>query len=163
MATKASFAPEEWTLLLQSPMVAGVIVSAADPNGLFGMLKESFAAGGALAQARADVGASPLVQAVAAGFATAEGRAAARDGVKARLAGGTPGEVKARSLEALRRVAALLAAKAPEDAAAFKAWLTGVARRVAEAAQGGGSLGFGGVPVSGVEKATLAEIDAALA
>ena len=99
MATKASFTPEEWTLLLQSPMVAGVIVSAADPNGLFGMLKESFAAGGALVQAKTDVGSSPLVKAVASDFTTAEGRAAARDGVKARLAHGTPGEVKARSLE----------------------------------------------------------------
>ncbi len=163
MATKADFTPEEWTLLLQSPMVAGVIVSAADPNGLFGMLKESFAAGGALVRARADVGASPLVRAVAADFATAEGRAAARDGVKARLARGTPGEVKARSLATLRQVSMLLAAKAPEDAAAFKAWLTGVARRVAEAAKEGGFPGFGGAPVSDIEKATLAEIDAALA
>ena len=74
MATKASFTPEEWALLLQSPMVAGMIVSAADPSGLFGMLKESFAAGGALVLAKADVGASPLVKAVAADFATAEGR-----------------------------------------------------------------------------------------
>jgi hypothetical protein len=163
MATKASFTPEEWTLLLQSPMVAGMVVSAADPSGLFGMLKESFAAGGALVQAKADVGASPLVKAVAADFATAEGRVAARDGVKARLAGGTPGEVKARSLATLRQVSMLLAAKAPEDAPAFKAWLTGVARRVAEAAGEGGFLGFGGVPVSDAEKATLAEIDAALA
>ncbi len=163
MATKASFTPEEWTLLLQSPMVAGMVVSAADPGGLFGMLKESFAAGGALVQAKADVGASPLVKAVAADFATAEGRTAARDGVKARLARGTPGEVKARSLATLRQVSMLLAAKAPEDAPAFKAWLTGVARRVAEAAKEGGFPGFSGAPVSDIEKATLAEINAALA
>ncbi len=163
MATKAGFTPEDWTLLLQSPMVAGMVVSAADPGGLFGMLKESFAAGGALVRARAGMGSSPLVQAVAADFATAVGRAAARDGVKARLAGSTPGEVKARSLATLRQVAALLAAKAPEDAAAFKAWLAGTARRVAEAAGEGGFPGFGGAPVSDIEKATLAEIDAALA
>jgi hypothetical protein len=163
MATKASFTPEEWILLLQSPMVAGMIVSAADPNGLFGLLKESFAAGGALVQANADLGSNPLVKAVAADFTTAEGRTAARDGVKARLARGTPGEVKARSLETLRQVAALLAAKAPEDAVAFKAWLTDTAQRVAGAANEGGFLGFGGVPISDIEKATLAEIKTALA
>ena len=63
----------------------------------------------------------------------------------------------------MRQVAALLATKAPEDAAAFKAWLTGTAQRVAEAANEGGFLGFGGVPVSDIEKATLAEIRTALA
>jgi hypothetical protein len=59
-------------------------------------------------------------------------------------------------------VAALLDGKAPEDAAAFKAWLEDLARRVAEAAKEGGFLGFGGVQVSAAEQATLTEISAAL-
>ena len=44
----------------------------------------------------------------------------------------------------------------------FKAWLTDTAQRVAEAANEGGFLGFGGVPISDIEKATLAEIVTAL-
>ena len=45
MADKSSFTPEEWTQLLEAPMMAGMAVSAAEPSGLFGMLKESFATG----------------------------------------------------------------------------------------------------------------------
>ena len=52
--------------------------------------------------------------------------------------------------------------KAPEDAAAFKVWLLQVAQKAAEAGTEGGFLGFGGVAVSDAEKATLAEISAAL-
>ena len=162
MATKASFTTEEWTLLLESPMMAGMAVSAAEPSGLFGMLKESFATGSALAAAKIDAAANGLVKAVAAEFGTAEGRAAARDGIKASLAGGSAGDIKARATETLRQVAALLAAKAPEDAAAFKAWLAEISRHVADSAREGGFLGFGGVQVSDAEKATLAEIAAAL-
>jgi hypothetical protein len=43
MATKADFTPDEWKLLLQSPLIAGVAISAADPSGLIGMMRESMA------------------------------------------------------------------------------------------------------------------------
>ena len=58
--------------------------------------------------------------------------------------------------------AGILDEKAPEDAAAFKVWLLQVAQKAAEAGTEGGFLGFGGVAVSDAEKATLAEISAAL-
>jgi hypothetical protein len=67
-----------------------------------------------------------------------------------------------RAVEALRQISALIETKAPEDAPAFKVWLRQISQRVAEAAKEGGFLGFGGVPVSEAEKATLAEISAAL-
>lgn len=163
MASKASFTPEEWTSLLEAPMMAGMAISAAEPSGLFGMLKESFATGRLLLEATSDVGANELVKAVAADYGTADGRKAASEGLRARLGGGKPGEIKANALAALREVAALLAAKAPEDAPAFKAWLEQISQRVAEASKEGGFLGFGGVQVSEAEKATLAEVAAALA
>ncbi len=162
MASKASFTPQEWVLLLQSPMMAGMAVSAAEPNGLFGMLQESFATGKLLVQATSDTAANELVRAVAADYATAEGRKAASEGLKAKLGGGRPGDIKAKALDALRQAAALVTAKAPGDAAAYKAWLAQISRNVAEAANEGGFLGFGGVPVSEAEKATLAEISTAL-
>jgi hypothetical protein len=59
-------------------------------------------------------------------------------------------------------VSALLDAKGPGDAAAFKSWLQSIAQHTAEAAKEGGFLGFGGVQVSEAETATLAEIRAAL-
>ena len=52
--------------------------------------------------------------------------------------------------------------KAPGDAAAFKGWLRQISQHVAEAATEDGFLGFGRVPVSEGEKATLTEISHAL-
>ena len=162
MANKTSFSAEEWQQLLASPMVSAMAVTAADPSGLFGLVKEGFAASGALASARSDAAANPLIKAVVAELETSEGRTAARDYLKTQFAGSQAASVKPNAIEALRKVSALLDAKAPEDAAAFKAWLRATAQRVAEAAKEGGFLGFGGVQVSEVEKATLTEISAAL-
>ena len=57
---------------------------------------------------------------------------------------------------------AILDAREPADAAAFKAWLFSVSQKVAEAASEGGFLGFGGVQVSDAERATLDDIAKAL-
>jgi hypothetical protein len=162
MATKASFASEEWRKLIESPLLAATAVTAADPSGLVGLVQEGFAASRALAEAKADAGSSELMKAVIADLETKEGRESVRESLKATLAGGHARDIKPQAIATLREVAALLDAKAPEDAPAFKAWLAVLAERVAEAAKEGGFLGFGGVQVSDAEKATLAEIDAAL-
>ena len=163
MADKTTFTREEWTLLLESPMMAGMAITAADPSGLWGLLKESFAGGSALAKVMADPGANPLVKALANDFSTSEARSTARDGLKAKFANSQPADVKTKSIEALRQVSAVLAAKAPGDAAAFKSWLRQISQGTAEAAsEGGGLLGIGGVQVSDAEKTTLAEISNAL-
>ncbi len=150
MADKTSFTKDEWSLLLKSPMIAGMAITAADPSGLWGLLKESFAGGAA------------LTQAVVADFSTSEGRSAARDGLKAEFAGGKPADIKTKCVDSLRQVSALLTAKAPGDAAAFKNWLRQISQSTAEAATEGGSLFGGGVQVSDAEKATLGEISSAL-
>ena len=74
----------------------------------------------------------------------------------------TPADVVPRALDACAKLRMVLDTKAPEDAPAFKAWLNGIALKVAEAASEGGFLGIGGVKVSDAEKATLADIAAAL-
>jgi hypothetical protein len=164
MADKTSFTKEEWALLLESPMIAGMAITAADPSGLWGLLKESFAGGSALTQAITGSNTNALVKSVATDFSTSEGRTAARDGLKAKFAGSQPADVKTKSIDSLRQVSALLATKAPGDAATFKAWLRQISQSTAEAAtEGGGLLGLGGVQVSDAEKATLAEISSALA
>jgi len=71
-------------------------------------------------------------------------------------------DVVPRALETLRHASAILDAKAPAEAPVFKAWLNSIAAKVADASKEGGFLGFGGVKVSEAEKATLAEIAAAL-
>jgi hypothetical protein len=163
MATKADFSPDEWKLLLQSPLIAGVAISAADPHGLIGMMKESMASAKALLQATADPNADALVKAVAGEFEMSEGRGLAQDGVKTAIAGAkTPAEIVAKALDALKSASAVLGAKGGPDAAPFKTWLAGVAKSVAEAAPEGGFLGFGGTKVSEAEKATVAQIAATL-
>lgn len=163
MADKTSFTKDEWALLLQSPVIAGMAITAADPSGLWGLMKESLAAGGALTQAISAPGANALVKAVASDFTTSEGRSAAREELQSKLSGSKPSEIKTQSVELLRQVSALLAAKAPEDAAAFKQWLRQISQHTAEAAtEGGGLFGIGGVQVSDAERATLNEISSAL-
>lgn len=101
MADKTSFTPDEWKLLLESVMMAGMAVTAAEPSGLWGLLKESFASGSALAKVKLDSGGNPLIKAVVADFDTSEGRSTARDGLKAKLAGANASEIKSRCIRRL--------------------------------------------------------------
>ena len=161
MTDKTAFSDEEWARVLQSVTLAGIAVTAASPSGLWGLIKESFAAGSVLAHARTDAGTCGLARAVVDELQTAEGRGKARQGIEVQ-AGDKAETIQARAIEALGRVGVLVDAKAPDDAAAFKAWLRGISQRVAEAAKEGGFLGFGGVQVSDAEQRALADISAAL-
>ena len=162
MVSKADFTPEEWQKLLESVMLAGMSVTAADPSGLWGLIKEAAASARSIAEAKSDKTANPLVHAIAADLETSEGRTLARDGLTASLKGSSAKDIKTKSIDALREIGGILEAKAPADAPAVKAWLQGVAQRAAEAAKEGGFLGFGGVQVSDAEKAALDEVSGAL-
>ena len=162
MAVKTNFNSDEWAKLLQGVMMGGIAVSAAEPSGLWGTLKESFASARALVEAKTGAGSSELIKAVIADFETSEGRTIVGDGLQAKLRGIKPAEVKSKAIDSLREVSALLDAKAPAEAAPFKAWLHQIGQRVAEAAKEGSFLGFGGVQVSDAEKVTLTEISNAL-
>ena len=162
MATKANFTAEEWGQVLGSVMMAGMAVTLADPSGLIGMTKEGLASGSALLAAKTDPKANALIKSVVSDFETSEGRAAARGLIKSKLAGKQASEMKGIILAELGQSAALVDAKAPDDAAGFKAWLAQISDRVANASSEGGFLGFGGVQVSDAEKATLEEISKAL-
>jgi hypothetical protein len=162
MANKQNFTPEEWTKVLQSAMLVGIAVSAADPSGLWGTLKEAAAGSSALAAAKMDAGSNELIKAVASDFETSQGRSNVQKALSDCFAGAHPADCVQRSLASLREVSAILDAKAPAAAAAFKAWLCGISQKVAEAAVEGGFLGFGGIRVSDAEKATLDDIAKAL-
>ena len=69
MAMKSDFTAEEWGKLLSSPMIAGMAITAADPGGVWGLIKEGMASGWALVEARQNAQANPLVKAVAEDFA----------------------------------------------------------------------------------------------
>lgn len=162
MADKTSFTKDEWALLLRSPMNAGMAITAAEPSGLWGLLKESFAGSAELAHAATDPNTNALIRSVVTNFMTSDGRSVARDGLKAEFANSQPAEIKTKAIDSLRQAAAVLTTKAPGDAAAFKTWLRQISQKTAEAASEGGGLFGGGVQISDAEKATLGEISGAL-
>lgn len=162
MADKSSFTPDEWKLILSSPMLAGLAVTLAEPSGIWGMLKESMASANALIAAGKDANASPLMKSILAAMETSEGRAIARDEIKAEFSGKSAAEIKQQVIAKLAQAGKILDAKAPGEAPAFKSWLKSVADQVAESATEGGVLGFGGTRVTQAEKATVNEIGKAL-
>lgn len=163
MTGKADFTPEEWARVVASPMVIGMAITAADPSGLWGLLKESMAGGWALLEVKQKTDGNPLAKAVADDITTPATRDAVRDRMQGQFRGAKLGELKVRAIQEIREVARLMDAKAPDDGPGFKAWLLSVAQKTAEAGNEGGFLGFGGVAVSEAERATLADIGAALA
>ena len=162
MSLKDSFTPEEWARVVGAPMLAGIAVTAAEPGGLWGAVKESAAVAGAMGEAKA-AGGDALIGEIVAAYETAEGRAMARGVLKAEARGKAPAAVVDAAVAELQAVTAIVAAKAPGSAGAFKAWLKAVAGKVAEAGTEGGFLGFGGEKVSAAEKATLERLATALA
>src|ERR671939_39563 len=93
MANKTSFTPEEWTKLLESPMMAGLAITAAEPSGLWGLLKESLSSGWALLEPRTR-GQNKLIKALAPDLGPSKGRAAPRDGVQPGLSASNPAEIR---------------------------------------------------------------------
>ena len=162
MANKAAFSTDEWNQVLGGAFIAGFAVTAADPSGLWGLFKETFASGRAVMEAKSNATASELSKAIVSDMETSEGRSAAQAFVKSRLQGAKREEIKQRAIDALRSAAAIVGQKTPNEAAAYKSWLLQIANSVAEASKEGGFLGFGGVAVSDAEKATLSEIASAL-
>jgi hypothetical protein len=142
--------------------MAGFAITAADPSGLWGLLKETFASGRALAEVKFSDTANELIRAIVIDLENSEGRTAGRDYVKSRMEGAKREELKGRAIEAVRQAASIVDAKAPNDASAYKDWLLHISQKVAEASKEGGFLGFGGVAVSDAEKATLSDVRSAL-
>lgn len=160
MANKQSFTPDEWKKLIESAMVASIAITASDPHGLWGTLKEGFANARGMAEGYRS--SDELIRAVVGDLETSEGRAIAREGMREQFKGVAAADIPGRAIATLGEVGRILDAKAPADAAAFKAWIYDNACRVATAAKEGSFLGFGGVRVSEKEKAALADIATAL-
>ncbi len=163
MSLKDNFTPEEWARVVGAPVLAGIAVTAAEPGGLWSAVKESAAVAGALAEVRAAGGGDGLIREVVSAYETPEGRDMARGVLKTEAKGKAPVAVVDAALVELGAVSGLVAAKAPESAAAFRAWLKAIAGKVAEAGTEGGFLGFGGEKVSASEKATLDRLATVLA
>lgn len=160
MALKDSFDTAEWEQLVQSPMLASMAVTAADPSGLVGAVQEAAATSRAMLEARQQT--DSLAGEIVSAFEDGETRKAARESAVSMVRGKKPAEVSAEAVQALAGVAAMVRRKAPDQAETYIAWLKDLATRVAEAGTEGGFMGIGGEKVSEAEKKTLADLDTAL-
>lgn len=162
MTVKDKFTEEEWENVVQSPMLAGLAVTAADPGGLWSTIKESSAVARTMVEAKTRLDSDSLPVVISASFEDSEGRRVTQEQIKSLFKGKKPAEMTDIAVSRLREVCALVESKAPEQAEAYKEFVRATAQKVAESGTEGGFMGFGGEKVSEAEKKTLEDIERAL-
>jgi hypothetical protein len=149
MTTKADFNAEEWSTVLEAPILAGLRVVAADRGGT---IRESLAIGKVYSEARRAQGQSQLLDELVASPPAVDPQ---------RLQGA--GDIARAVVERLRDALRLVSEKGTaEDADAYKRFVADVAQAAAEAHKEGGFVGIGGKQISDAERAALDEIRAML-
>ncbi len=149
MTTKADFNAEEWSMITEAPLLAGMTVVAATRGGT---LRETLAIGRTYADARRRQAENPLLDDIVAA-------APAPDADQLRSAG----DIATFATERLRQAVGLLAAKGTaEEVDAYRRFVLDVAEAAANAHREGGFLGVGGKLVSEDEQAALDRIAASL-
>jgi hypothetical protein len=143
MTTKAAFSPEEWKVVLEGPPTAGMIVVTAARGG---MIRETIAMSKAYAEARAQHGASELLDEIVAAKPQVD---------HARYH--SPEELRASGLARLRDAVALLGGKAAaEEVDGYQRFILTLVDKVAAAHREEGQ------DVSPAEAEAIRQIAAAL-
>ena len=144
MTGKADFDEQQWDTVREGPTSAGLIVMSAEKGGTF---REAFALAKVYAEARQEHGESELLDEIAAHRPDVDRARVPKD------------QIEQHGLELIREALALVDQKASADeAAAYRRFVSSVARRVAEAKEEKGSQG--GVAAS--EQRVLDEIESVL-
>jgi len=143
MTTKSDFDAEQWTLIAEGPVTAGMIVLTAAGGGTF---RETFALAGAYNDARKQHGESELLDEIVQRKPTVD-----------RHRYGSPESLHDQGLESIRQAVAALQAKGTaEDVDEYRKFVLSLAQRVAAAHKEGGEQ------VSPGEQAALDELKDAL-
>jgi len=149
MTRKSDFNAEEWSTVVEGPLLAGLRVVAADRGGT---IRESLAMGRVYTAARERHGESELLDELVSS-------PPAMDPERLRASG----DVRAAAQERLRDALEILSRKgSPEDVEAYGRFVLSVAEAAARAHKEGGFVGIGGKDVSESEQAALDEIAATL-
>jgi hypothetical protein len=120
MTAKSDFTDEEWELVSEGPVTAGMIVSTAQSGGTF---RETFALSKAYAEARGEHGQSELLDEIVSSKPAFD-----------RHRFHSPQELHDLGLQRLHDAAALLGQKAtPDELEAYRGFVTTVAEKVAAA------------------------------
>ncbi len=157
MSLKEKFSKELWEQVVQAPFVAGFAVTAADPGGLIGAFQESSAIAKSLRSAERSIAGEILAE-----LNSSEGRGLIKAGIKELIKGRSTVEASEAAVARLTDTMSLISRMAPSEFASMAALVRQTANNVAEAANEGGFMGFGGVPVSDAEKKTLTDIERAI-
>jgi hypothetical protein len=149
MTKKADFNAEEWSSVVEGPLLAGLRVVTAHRGGT---IRESLAMGQVYKQARERHGESELLDELVAS-------PPALDQERVRAAG----DVAKAVTERLGEAVGILQQKAtPAEVDAYRNFVMDVAEAAAKAHKEGGFIGIGGKQVSESEQAALDEIEATL-
>jgi hypothetical protein len=162
LLTQASLSPDQWAVLRDAPHLVALAVSASGGSRLDTVLER---AAGNAAIANGINNDHPLVRAIA-GTAEVEAAAAAIRALVTDARGSLRAapELVPIATEGARRAAEVLRARGGElDRHAYREFVLGVARKVAEAAREGDVMGLGGRLVSDAERAAIDSIAQALA
>ena len=143
MTTKSDFDEAEWNLLLEAPMIAGMIVITASGGGTF---RETLALAKAFTEGRQAHGQSELLDEIVSTRPTYD-----RHEFK------TPQELHDHGLEKISDAVALLRSKAPDEVEGYGTFVLAAAEKVAAAHKEDGQA------VSPGEQTALDEIRARLA
>jgi hypothetical protein len=150
MTTKADFNAEDWSIVVDGPLYAGLYVIASSRGGT---LRESMAMTRVYQDARAQHGDSALLDALITS-------PPAIDATTMQQAGG---DVAAAATDQLHRAVAILERTATtEELDAYKIFVMTVSQAVASAHKEGGFLGIGGTAISDAENTALDRISSAL-
>jgi hypothetical protein len=151
MSTKTDYSAEEWKAISGAPVAAGLLITLSDPSGAVGITKEALAVGKAISDATSS-DAPEIVKALAE---TVKG------GTRPELPDvpmGDRAKTKDALIEVIKAAVGAIQSKSPAEAESYKAWLTSVAARVAQASKEGGFLGIGGTQVSAEEQDALKQL-----
>ena len=149
MTTKADFNAEEWSTIVEAPLLAGLRVIAADRGGT---IRESLAMGRVYNEAHEKGGDSEIVSELVKS-------PPALDRERAQ----STGDIAAASDERLREAVRLLEEKAETaEVESYKRFVLALADAAARAHKEGGFVGIGGVEVSEAEQGALDAIAATL-
>jgi hypothetical protein len=153
MATDKNFSEADWQRIEAAPFMAGLAVTYGDLSSKVGIGDEAAATGRAITAGSASP--SEIVQTLAARFA--QGHRPSMPAIPNK-----PAEAQAALIDGCKAAAALVAAQAPGEAAAFSRFLMDIANATAGAAREGGIIGVGFRKVSEGEELALADLALAL-
>ncbi|NTU83982.1 MAG: hypothetical protein HGA45_32195 [Chloroflexales bacterium] len=161
MATRASFQPDEWELLMRGYAQPAALVSLAEPGGA---LEETFFTFVALNEVRTQFAQIALIQDLLTPTMEEE---LARRAAEARRSQDGPmslDEFRRIVLDDMRHAVALLRRKATrEDVEAYRQLVLHVCTRVAGAYREGNLVGVGGLAAAPAEQAAIEAVQGALA